>query len=61
MTTFSKNDFFTLYRGWNNKVSCYIAGKFVQLTDRKLEKLKDCTVEINGQSYKVTLESVTKI
>lgn len=61
MTTYTKKDFFTLYRGWNNKVSCYIAGKFVQLTDRKLEKIKDTVIEINGQSFKVTLDSVTKI
>ncbi len=61
MTTYSKNDFYTIYRGWNNKVSCYIAGRFVQLTVRKLELLKDCTVDINGQSFKVTLDSVIKI
>lgn len=61
MTTYTKNDFFTIYRGWNNKVSCYIAGKFIQLTDRKLEKLKDTVIEINGQSYKVTLSNVTKL
>ena len=61
MTTYTKNDFFTLYRGWNNKVSCYIAGRFVQLTDRKLEKLDNCTIDINGQSFKIMLTSVTKL
>lgn len=61
MTAYTKADFYTLYRGWNNKVSCYIAGKFVQLTDRKLESLKDVTIDINGQSFKVTLDNVTKI
>ncbi len=61
MSIYSKNDFFTLYRGWNNKVSCYIAGKFIQLTVRKLELLKDTVIDINGVSYKVTLSSVVKL
>lgn len=61
MTTYSKADFFTIYRGWNNKIACYSSGKFKQLTARQLEALKDCTIEINGTAYKVTLSSVTKI
>ncbi len=61
MTTYSKNDFFTIYRGWDNKIQCYIKQTYVCLTYAKLKNLKDCTIDVQGLTFKVTLESVTKI
>jgi hypothetical protein len=61
MQTYTKADFFILYRGWNNKLSAYCGERLCQFNSKQWEVLKDCIISINGTSYKVTLDKVTKL
>ncbi len=61
MQTYTKDDFFILYRGWDNKLSCYLNGYFKAYKEKDFLKLDNATISINGTSYKIMLSKVTKI
>ena len=45
-------DFFTINRGWNNKIRIFINSNMVELTQRQFDKLADGTrFEFEGRSY----------
>lgn len=45
-------DFFTINRGWNNKLRIFINSNMVELTQRQFDKLAEGTrFEFEGRSY----------
>ena len=56
----NKSDFFLVYRNWANKLACYTDNKLIELTAKQFEKLVGVTIQVEGTSYTISKDFVTK-
>ena len=57
----NKQDFFAVYRGWNDKLNAYYNDKLCQFTATQFSKLKDVIINVEGNTYKVSSDFVCKL
>lgn len=57
----SKQDFFTVHKGYNKKLTCFVAGNTAVYTEKAFLKFSDIIITLSGQDYSVKGDTVTRL
>jgi hypothetical protein len=57
----SKTDFFTVHKGYNNKILIYLSGNTLSLNERQFNNLDNVIITLSGKDYSVKIVTVESL